>query len=127
MMGLRIKNAIHQRYGLEYTREQCEARSRYIELKPDAAIGGARNADAELRSLRIPPHAVQWNMKLLPQLETMLSATWRLDGPNTVSRLRRRPASTTFLLRRRKSATASQKPRPPVRSRGASQAKYRAA
>ena len=84
MMGLRIKNAIHQRYGLEYTREQCEARSRYIELKPDAAIGGARNADAELRSLRIQrDHAVERNMKLLPQLETMLSdmaAGWPEHG-----------------------------------------------
>ncbi len=74
MMGLRIKNLIHQRYGLEYTREQCEARSRYIELKPDAAIGGARNADAELRSLRAQrDRAAERYVELLPELETMLS------------------------------------------------------
>jgi hypothetical protein len=49
---LRIKRAIHQRYGLEQQCKQDDARLRYVEQNPDAANGGRRNADAELQWLR---------------------------------------------------------------------------
>jgi hypothetical protein len=84
MMGLRIKDTIHQRYGLEHRREQWEARLRYLEQNPDAAMGGGDNLDAELGSLHAQLDDVSRRYaKLLPELEQMLSdmaAVWPAQG-----------------------------------------------
>jgi hypothetical protein len=51
MASPRLKNAIHARYGGEHSLPQIRARRRYIEIKPDAAIGGTRHAQAECERL----------------------------------------------------------------------------
>ncbi|MGB9646570.1 MAG: hypothetical protein WCB44_15815, partial [Stellaceae bacterium] len=84
MMGLRIKDAIHQRYRLEDGLKNESARPRYVEKNPQAAMGGAHNADAELRMLhrRLDTYTKRYS-GLLPELESMLSdiaADWPDDG-----------------------------------------------
>jgi hypothetical protein len=84
MTGIRIKNTIHQRYWLEYQREQNSARLRYVEQNPDKATGGVRNAEAETRMLRDRlQHEEESYSKLLPELEAMLSdmaTDWPVEG-----------------------------------------------
>jgi hypothetical protein len=84
MTGIRIKNTIHQRYWLEYQREQNSARLQYLEQNPDKAVGGIRNAEAETRMLRDRlQRDAETYTKLLPELETMLSEMavgWPVDG-----------------------------------------------
>lgn len=75
MTGIRIKHAIHERYGLEHQREQETARLRYLEQSPDGATGGRRNAEAELQMLRTRlSHREERYSKLLPELEEMLNS-----------------------------------------------------
>jgi hypothetical protein len=84
MTGLRIKEAIHQRYRLEDGRKKESARLRYVEQKPEAAIGGTRTAEAEIRMLRARLDAsTERYSKLLPELEGMIAdmaADWPSDG-----------------------------------------------
>jgi hypothetical protein len=84
MTGVRIKNAVHARYRLELGREQNSARLRYVEQNPDKAMGGPRNAEAEIEILRAQlGRAEEANAKLLPELEAMLSdmaADWPAEG-----------------------------------------------
>ena len=84
MTGMRIKNAIHARYRIEHGREQNTARLRYLEQNPDKATGGIRNADAEMKMLRMQlDRGADAYAKLLPELEEMLSdmaADWPADG-----------------------------------------------
>jgi hypothetical protein len=84
MTGIRIKNAIHQRYWLEYQREQNSTRLRYVEQNPDKAMGGIRNAEAETRMLRDRLQREEdAYSNLLPELEAMLSdmaTDWPVEG-----------------------------------------------
>ena len=84
MMGMRIKRAIHQRYRLAHEQEQIAPRLRYVEKNPQAAMGGARNAEAELRNLRTRlDRNAERHSKLLPELEQMLedmTTDWPRDG-----------------------------------------------
>ena len=84
MMGVRIKEAIHQRYRLEDALKNEAARLRYVEKNPQAAMGGVRNADAEMHMLRrrLDSYTERYT-KLLPELEAMLTdmaADWPADG-----------------------------------------------
>ena len=84
MMGLRIKEAIHQRYRLEDALRNEAARLRYVEKNPQAAMGGAHKADAEMHMLRrrLDSYTERYT-KLLPELEAMLTdmaAIWPGDG-----------------------------------------------
>jgi hypothetical protein len=84
MMGLRLKETIHQRYRLEHGRENDTARLRYVEKNPQSATGGAKNADAELRMLRhrLDSFTERYS-RLLPELEDMLidmAADWPIAG-----------------------------------------------
>lgn len=83
MMGLRIKNAIHQRYRLEHARSNDLARLRYVEKNPQAAVGGPRNADAEIQMLhrRLGASAENYSRRL-PELESMLT-DMAADWPET--------------------------------------------
>jgi hypothetical protein len=87
MTGMRIKNAVHARYRIEHAREQNSARLRYLEQNPDKAIGGIRNAEAEIKMLRTQSErAEDAYAKLLPELESMLSDTgadWPTGGLST--------------------------------------------
>jgi hypothetical protein len=84
MMGLRLKEAIHQRYRLEDGRKNDTARLRYVEKNPQEAMGGAKNADAELRMLRNRlDSCTERYSRLLPELEDMLidmAANWPVAG-----------------------------------------------
>ena len=84
MTGMRIKNAVHSRYWIEHGREQDSARLSYVEQNPDKAIGGRRNADAEIIMLRDRlDRANETYSKLLPELEAMLedmAADWPAEG-----------------------------------------------
>lgn len=84
MTGMRIKNAVHARYKIEHGCEQNTARLRYLEQSPDKAIGGIRNAEAEMKMLRAQlDRAEDAYAKLLPELEEMLNdmaAEWPSDG-----------------------------------------------
>lgn len=84
MTGMRIKNAIHARYWNEHTREQTNARLRYVEEHPDQAMGGLRNAEAEMKMLRTQlDDAAKIYAELLPELEAMLSdmaKEWPAEG-----------------------------------------------
>jgi hypothetical protein len=51
MASPKLKNAIHAHYWGEHRLPQIRARRRYVESKPDAAIGGARHAQAECERL----------------------------------------------------------------------------
>jgi hypothetical protein len=74
MTGLRIKNAVHARYGIEHGPEQNTARLRYLEKNPDKAMGGIRNAEAEMNMLRTQlQRGENAYAKLLPELEDILS------------------------------------------------------
>ncbi|MGD0023835.1 MAG: hypothetical protein ABSC37_04270, partial [Xanthobacteraceae bacterium] len=81
---MRIKNAIHARYRIEHGREQDGARLRYVEQNPGKAMGGLRNAEAEIKMLRDRLHrAEEAYSKLLPELEAMLgdmAADWPAGG-----------------------------------------------
>jgi hypothetical protein len=84
MTGIRIKNAIHQRYWLEHQQVQNSARLRYVEQNPDEATGGIHNAEAETRILRerIKREEETYSI-LLPELEAMLgdmAADWPATG-----------------------------------------------
>jgi hypothetical protein len=84
MMGLRLKDAIHQRYRLEHGRVNETARLHYVEKNPQAAMGGAENADAELRMLRhrLDTYTEHYS-RLLPELEGMLidmAGDWPVAG-----------------------------------------------
>lgn len=84
IMGLRIKEAIHQRYRLEDALKNVAARLHYVEMNPQAATGGPQNADGELRMLRsqLDSHTER-HSRLLPQLEGMLAdmaTDWPEDG-----------------------------------------------
>lgn len=74
MVGVRIKEAIHQRYYLEHAQKTNTARLRYVEKNPEDAMGGARNADAELQMLRsqLKAYMVSYSQLLL-ELEGMLT------------------------------------------------------
>ena len=52
MVGARLKDAIHQRYGLEDRIEKNNARLDFLRRKPEAAVGGLRNAAAEISRLQ---------------------------------------------------------------------------
>jgi hypothetical protein len=84
MTGMRIKNAIHARYWIEHGREQDAARLRYVEQNPDKAMGGLRNAEAEIKMLRARlDRSEEAYSKLLPELEAMLgdmAADWPAGG-----------------------------------------------
>jgi hypothetical protein len=84
MTGMRIKNAVHARYRIEHGREQNDARLRYVEQNPDKAMGGIRNAEAEIKMLRDQLHrAEKAYSELLPELEAMLTdmaADWPTGG-----------------------------------------------
>ena len=84
MMAYRIKGAIHGRYWAEHQLEQAQARLRYLEGNPEAAIGGRRNFDGELRMLRNQiDNASARLSKLASDLEQMLSdlaADWPAGG-----------------------------------------------
>ncbi len=84
MMAYRIKGAIHSRYWAEHQLEQAQARLRYLEANPDAAMGGRHNYQAELSVLRKQiDNASQRLSKLASDLERMLSdlaADWPSDG-----------------------------------------------
>jgi hypothetical protein len=74
MTGMRTKNAVHARYRIENGREQDAARLRYVEQNPDKAMGGLRNAEAEIEMLRGRlDRADEAYSELLPELEAMLS------------------------------------------------------
>ena len=84
MMGLRLKEVVHQRYRLEHGLKNEAARLRYVEKNPQAAIGGLHNAAAECRMLqsRLDGYTGRY-AKLLPELEGMLSelaADWPDGG-----------------------------------------------
>jgi hypothetical protein len=84
MTGTRIKNAVHARYRIEHGREQDSARLRYVEQNPEKAMGGLRNAEAEIKMLRDRlDRAKDADSKLLPELEAMLSdmaSDWPAGG-----------------------------------------------
>ena len=84
MLGLRIKNAIHGRYGLEDGIKNEGARLRYVAQNPDSAPGGPRNADAEVRRLTARREdALKRYSELLPALEQMLcdlASDWPHEG-----------------------------------------------
>jgi len=84
MMAYRIKNAIHARYWAEHQLEQAGLRLRYLEANPDAAAGGRRNFDAEIRMLQNQSkNASERIGKLASDLEAMLgdlAADWPADG-----------------------------------------------
>ncbi len=84
MTGMRIKNAVHARYRIEHGREQNTARLRYLEQNPDKAIGGVRNAETEMKMLRLQlDRGADACAKLLPELEGMLgdmAADWPSGG-----------------------------------------------
>jgi hypothetical protein len=84
MMAYRIKGAIHARYWAQHQLEGNLARLRGIEANPGAAMGGRRNFDAEMHSLRTQiERSTQRLSELAPELEGMLSdlaADWPPDG-----------------------------------------------
>ena len=84
MMAYRIKNAIHARYRTKHQLESAQARLRYLESNPEAAIGGRRNFDAEVRMLRNEVDRASGKLsKLAVDLEAMLAdlaADWPADG-----------------------------------------------
>ena len=84
MMAYRIKTAIHGRYWAEHQLEGNQARLRSLEANPDAAMGGRRNFDAEMHSLRVQiQRSTQRLSELGPELEGMLrdlAADWPADG-----------------------------------------------
>jgi hypothetical protein len=84
MTGMRIKNAVHARYRIEHGREQDSARLLYVDQNPDKAMGGLRNADAEITMLRDGLNrAEEAYLKLLPELEAMfvdMAADWPAEG-----------------------------------------------
>jgi hypothetical protein len=84
MTGMRIKNAVHARFRIEYDREQSTARVRYLEQNPDKAVGGIRNAQAEITMLHARlDRAEEAYAKLLPDLEALLcdmAADWPTSG-----------------------------------------------
>jgi hypothetical protein len=84
MMAYRIKGAVHGRYWAQHQLEGNQARLRSLEANPDAAMGGRRNFDAEMRSLRTQiDRFTQRLSELTPKLEGMLSdlaADWPPNG-----------------------------------------------
>src|SRR5580700_185986 len=84
MMAYRIKNAVHSRYWTQHQLEQARARLRYLESKPEAAIGGRHNFEAEVRSLhtqidRSSDRLTELGAALESMLED-LAAGWPADG-----------------------------------------------
>ncbi|MFM0642412.1 hypothetical protein PQQ63_37665 [Paraburkholderia metrosideri] len=88
MTGMRVKNAVHARYRMEYGRQQNTARLRYLEQNPDKAVGGIRNAKPEMEMLRAQlDRSAEAYAKLSLELEEMLSdmaTAWPSDGLSNV-------------------------------------------
>jgi hypothetical protein len=84
MMAYRIKGATHGRYWVQHQLEQAQARLRYLEAKPEAAMGGRHNFDAEVRMLRNQiDNASERLSKLAADIERMLgdlAADWPSNG-----------------------------------------------
>jgi hypothetical protein len=98
MLGWRLKRVVHARYWVGHQIEQIVARRRYVEAHPEAAVGGRRNATAEVQGLeKQVAQAKQRQAELADSLETTirdLAAIWPAQG---LTQEQRRQLSPIFV------------------------------
>ena len=81
LMGMRVKRAFHMRNRLQHREAETVKRIQYLERRPEAAFGGAQNAEAELdMSRRDLTTNRDRAVKVISELEDML-VIWAADWP----------------------------------------------
>ncbi len=81
LMGMRVKRACHTRNRLQHRETETVNRINYLERRPEAAFGGAQNAEAELdMSRRNLATSRDRAVKVIAELEDML-IIWAADWP----------------------------------------------
>src|SRR5262249_3394127 len=86
MVSLRLKDAVHTRYRCTDQLPKLQARRRYVEASPEAAVGGAHNAAAECDRLRRDEIAAENALKQaendIEQALDQIAVSWPPGGLN---------------------------------------------